>query len=198
MTKMTSLSEMEAKPEPRKRQSKSKIIWIVGIVVIALCAVFIIALTNTHSALQNKKEELITKQNQWNQAEKNLTEANNQLSEENLALTTKNNNLESLAEKRLKQRDRALTDAVKEKAYGKEMEKLALSHAKKVSTFRVENDKLSRELQEKKAEAEGYKANNENLEERLMMYKNMVEKMKNEIARISENCQKLLNAQRKK
>lgn len=198
MTKMTSLSEMEARPEPRKKRSKSKFIWIVGIVVIALCAVFTIALTNTRSALQNKKEELITKQNQWNQTEKNLTEANNQLSKENTVLIKEKDDLESRAKKRLEQRDRALADAVKEKAYGKEMNELALSHAKKVSTFRVENDKLSRELQEKKAEAEGYKADNENLEERLMMYKNMVEKMRNEIARISENCQKLLNAQRKK
>lgn len=200
MTKMTGLLEAET-PKTAKIRTNRMPKWVTIILIVIVIAAIAIPVSfwiDRQTKLQNTKEELIARQNIWQKAEHKLIETNNELSGKNLALTEENEQLESLAEKRLNQRNRALADAIREKEYGKEMEELALSHAGKVSKLRVENNELSRELDKKKAETEGYKADNKRLEERIMMFKNMIEHMKNEIARISESYQDLLDAQRKK
>ena len=76
------------------------------------------------------------------------------------------------------------------------MEKLALSHANKFKKLRIENETLSGKLNTEKTNLSACLKNNKKSDNWTSLYKNIIEKQKSEIARISKNydtlCRKIL------
>lgn len=72
------------------------------------------------------------------------------------------------------------------KKWGKDMEKLARTHANRFQELRIENDRLTGELKLEKNNTESLKKSLTRANEQLNIYKGIIEKQKAEILRLQE------------
>jgi len=194
--------QFDSNSEEKKPKSEKKTLkwfsWIPIVIMLVVLAILMPLLINSAAELQNQKESALLKQEKWNTTKNGLVNINNELTEKNANLEEKNKGLNSLADSRLKEKDNALAKAEKEKTYGKSMEQLAQSHAAKFQKQRIETNQLSEKLRTEKVKTSSNSKKNEKLEKWAKNYKNIIEKQKAEIARISEAFERFQEKYHKK